>query len=123
MKLNFGQNSFLFMGDAESQVENQLSNIKSDVLKVGHHGSNSSSGLNFLKKVDPQYSIISVGGKNSYGHPTQNTLDTLNSIGCEIYRTDLFKYCKFQQIKSPCSAIAARAFLLVHHRGFEPRTH
>ncbi len=89
VKLNFGQNSFLFMGDAESQVENNLSDVKADVLKVGHHGSSSSSGLSFLKKVVPKYAIISVGAKNSYGHPAEETINNLTAIGCEIYRTDL----------------------------------
>lgn len=89
VKLDFGQNSFLFMGDAESPVEKKLSNVKADVLKVGHHGSSSSSSLTFLKKVAPKYSIISVGAKNSYGHPTEKTINNLSSIDCKIFRTDL----------------------------------
>ncbi|MDD4540548.1 MAG: MBL fold metallo-hydrolase [Eubacteriales bacterium] len=88
VKLDFGQNSFLFMGDAESQVENSLSNVKADVLKVGHHGSDTSCGSTFLNKVAPKISVISVGN-NSYGHPTQSTINKLTSIGCQVYRTDL----------------------------------
>ena len=59
------------------------------MLKVGHHGSSSSSGLSFLKKVVPRYAIISVGAKNSYGHPAEETINNLTAVGCEIYRTDL----------------------------------
>ena len=80
----------LFMGDASSKVENDLVekyNLKNiDILKVGHHGSNTSSGINFIKTINPKYSIISVGKNNKYGHPNKEVLNNLeNSI---IYRTD-----------------------------------
>lgn len=89
IKVVYKNNSFLFMGDAESKVEGQLSNIDIDVLKVGHHGSDTSSSLSFLKKVTPGHAIISVGASNSYGHPTQTTLGNLESTGAKVYRTDL----------------------------------
>ena len=64
------------------------SHLKADVLKVGHHGSRTSSTAAFLKLVAPKYAVISVGKGNSYGHPTQEALDRLGSVGATIYRTD-----------------------------------
>lgn len=86
----YGNNSFLFMGDATSEVEKTIldKNINSDVLKVGHHGSRYSSSVNFLKQVTPDYSIISVGDDNSYDHPHKVTFTKLNDVNSKIYRTD-----------------------------------
>lgn len=86
----YGDDAFLFMGDAEYTVENQLRQSVSayDVLKIGHHGSNTSSTANFLKAIKPQYAVISCGTDNSYGHPAQNVLNRLERFGCEIFRTD-----------------------------------
>ncbi len=81
---------FLFMGDAGIKVENNLlekynlDNI--DVLKVGHHGSNTSSSKEFINNINPKYSLISVGKNNRYGHPNANVLDNLSNS--QIYRTD-----------------------------------
>lgn len=89
IKITYKNTSFLFTGDAEKLVENEVlnKNIKSDVLKVGHHGSSTSSSLDFVKTVSPSISVISVGKYNSYNHPNINTLESLkNTI---IYRTDL----------------------------------
>ena len=90
LKLTYGNVSFLFTGDTESDVEKTLLNkdIESDVLKVAHHGSNTSSSNDFLKKVNPKYAIISVGTGNSYGHPKSVILDRLEKLGTKIYRTD-----------------------------------
>ena len=92
LRLVYGKNSFLFTGDAETQSESEMlhlgSQLKVDVLKVGHHGSRTSSTLAFLKLVAPTYAVISVGKGNSYGHPTQEALDRLSSIGATVYRTD-----------------------------------
>jgi len=81
---------FLFMGDAGVKVEEYLIrnyNLKDiDVLKVGHHGSKTSSSKNFIDEINPKYSIISVGKNNRYGHPNDNVLDNLE--GSKIYRTD-----------------------------------
>ena len=81
---------FMFMGDAGVDKEkdilerHNISNI--DVLKVGHHGSKTSSSKSFINKIKPKYSIISVGKNNRYGHPNKEVLDTLNDS--KIYRTD-----------------------------------
>ncbi len=90
VSLRYGETSFLFMGDAEYTVENQLKSSIShyDVLKVGHHGSNSSSTANFLEKVCPTYAVISCGEDNSYGHPHEQVLNRLERFGSTVYRTD-----------------------------------
>lgn len=91
LKATYKNTSFLFMGDAETEVENTILssgiNIKSDVLKVGHHGSYTSTGSDFLKAVNPKVAIISCGAENSYGHPHQSTLDKLS--GKAVWRTDI----------------------------------
>ena len=86
----YGDNSFLFMGDATSNVEKKIlkSNIDSDVLKVGHHGSRYSTSVNFLNKVTPKYAIISVGDDNSYNHPHSVTFTKLEDVDALVYRTD-----------------------------------
>lgn len=91
LKLKYGTTSFLFMGDASSKTESTLLNkdIKSDVLKVGHHGSKYSSSLSFLKKVNPTYAVISVGEGNTYDHPHKEILDRLSNNDIKVYRTDL----------------------------------
>ena len=88
LRLEFGNTSYLFMGDAEEENEETISWPKIDVLKVGHHGSNTSSSESFLEQVQPKYAIIMAGKDNSYGLPTQETINKLNNIGSEIYRTD-----------------------------------
>ncbi len=91
LKMTYGDNSFLFTGDATSNVEEIILNkdIKSDVLKVAHHGSSYSSTTEFLDKVDPKYAIISVGTNNSYNHPASITLQKLSNRDIKVYRTDL----------------------------------
>lgn len=90
LKLTYKNTSYLFMGDATSSVEKDIldKDIKSDVLKVGHHGSQYSSTISFLKKVSPKYAIIEVGKNNSYNHPKEVTLKKLEDLGTKIYRTD-----------------------------------
>jgi len=82
---------FMFMGDASSTTEKEILNKYDlpsiDVLKVGHHGSKTSSSKDFIDEVNPKYSIISVGKNNRYGHPNKETLDNL--VNSKIYRTDL----------------------------------
>jgi len=92
-KIIYGKNSFLFTGDISSVAEKQLANsyelanLKSDVLKVAHHGSKYSSSDLFLSTVKPGIAVIEVG-KNSYGHPTPETLQRLADVGAEVLRTD-----------------------------------
>lgn len=92
-KLSYGDSSFLFTGDAEAVVERELLErdtavLNADVLKVGHHGSDSSSTGAFLDAVSPDYAAISVGAGNRYGHPHASTLDKLRRRGVRIFRTD-----------------------------------
>ncbi len=93
LKIEFGTISFLFTGDIGAQVEGDILaegfEVSSTVLKVAHHGSKYSSALDFLTAVDPEVAVISVGADNPYGHPAQETLDKLASVGAEVYRTDL----------------------------------
>lgn len=91
MRMTVGNVSMLFTGDAESQSEERMlesgAQLKSDLLKIGHHGSDTSTSDQFLQAVSPKYAVISVGENNSYGHPSAQTLNKLSGI--ELYRTDL----------------------------------
>lgn len=86
------ERKFLFTGDAETKTEtallNEGLNLKCDVLKAGHHGSNTSSSEEFLKAVSPRFVAISVGRENSYGHPHNTILSAYEKIKAEVYRTD-----------------------------------
>jgi competence protein ComEC len=98
-RLVYGENEFLFTGDSPIAIENYLAfqedlkssndnSLQSDVLKVAHHGSKNSDSSKFVSAVSPEYAVISVGKDNKYGHPNQETLDTLNNFGAKILRTD-----------------------------------
>lgn len=91
IKISYGTTSFLFTGDSEELSEKEVLtqgyDLKSDVLKVGHHGSSSSTSKRFLDAVDPYIAVISVGKDNSYGHPSQEVLSRLKDL--TIYQTDL----------------------------------
>jgi DNA internalization-related competence protein ComEC/Rec2 len=91
LKLENGDTSFLFIGDAEEKAINDIIknkiDISADVLMVGHHGSDSSTTEELIDAVDPDSAVISVG-KNNYGHPTDSVLDMLSNHGVDIYRTD-----------------------------------
>jgi len=90
IKITFGSTSFLFMGDAEGASEGHISaDISADVLKVGHHGSRTSTSEAFLSRVTPSYAVISVGSDNSYGHPRAEVLTRLVNANVEVYRTDM----------------------------------
>ena len=90
IKISYGHTSFLFTGDAEEEIEQEIItnnfNLKSDVLKVSHHGSSTSTTKSFLDSVKPKIAVISVGKNNSYGHPTKDTLNKLKES--KVYRTD-----------------------------------
>lgn len=92
-KVTHGENTFLFMGDAEIEEERELIEsgfkLKSKAIKIGHHGSDTSTSEEFLKSVDPQYAIISTGATNGYAYPSSEVLDRLAELGVELYRTDL----------------------------------
>lgn len=92
-RLTFGERSFLFMGDAETDVEGELLTsgrpLSADVIKVGHHGSNTSSSQAFLSKVDPDFAIVPCGKGNSYGHPHDEVLTRLDKMDVEVYRADV----------------------------------
>ncbi|GAA0108272.1 ComEC/Rec2 family competence protein [Clostridium tertium] len=91
VKISYGNTSFLFTGDAEELSENEVLNagfdLKCDVLKIGHHGSSSSTSEKFLKASNPSIAVISVGEDNTYGHPTDTVLSRLKET--KIYRTDI----------------------------------
>ena len=89
LKLTYKEKSFLFMGDAETLSEKEITgDIQADVLKVGHHGSRTSTSQAFLNKVNPSYAVISVGLNNDYKHPHQEVIDRLEKKNIKIYRTD-----------------------------------
>lgn len=92
IQMKFDDMTYLFTGDAEKEVEEKIlkdnKELKVNILKVGHHGSETSSSEEFIQTIAPEISIISVGKDNSYGHPHQEILDTLEEADSKIYRTD-----------------------------------
>jgi competence protein ComEC len=93
LKVEYGATSFLFTGDMEYDPEIELvesgADLSATVLKVGHHGSSSSTCYRFLREVMPEYAVIQVGTGNKYGHPTETVLSRLEDAGAVIYRNDL----------------------------------
>ena len=90
LKVIYKNRSFIFMGDAEKLSEDEITgDVTSDVIKIGHHGSSSSTSESFLKRVNPSVAIISVGEGNSYNHPSKSVLERLEARNIKIYRTDL----------------------------------
>lgn len=95
-KLNYKNYSMLFTGDIEAIAEKAILNkyfknldiLKSDVLKVAHHGSKTSSTIEFIEKVKPKYAVIGVGKDNKFGHPSDSTIQNLKKENIKIYRTD-----------------------------------
>lgn len=89
LKMTYGDTSFLFTGDAEEEELSEIdADISANVLKVGHHGSSTSTDKDFIKRVCPEIAVISLGADNKYGHPHKSTLKHLKNAGAEIYRTD-----------------------------------
>ncbi len=95
LMVTFGDTKFLFTGDMEVAAENDMLDYwgegfdwRADVLKVGHHGSDTSTGYRFLRSVMPRFGVISVGAGNSYGHPCEGPLSKLADAGVTVYRTD-----------------------------------
>lgn len=91
LKISYGDNSFLFQGDAEKSVENNLIkegiDVSADLLKVGHHGSNTSTTEAYLSSVNPQVAIISYGSGNNFNHPNHNVIDRLEECNIDTYLT------------------------------------
>jgi competence protein ComEC len=93
LKMEFGRTSVILTGDAEAEAENRIvdqfrGQLRSDLLKAGHHGSRTSSSPAFLREVAPKHVVISCGTGNTYGHPAPITLRNLEAIGAKIHRTD-----------------------------------
>jgi competence protein ComEC len=94
IQLKYGNEKFLFAGDLEKAGESEIisrhtEDLESQVIKIGHHGSNTSSGENFIKAVNPLYAVIQVGKDNKFGHPSKNVIEELNNQKIKILRTDL----------------------------------
>ncbi|EKN70933.1 hypothetical protein BABA_03689 [Neobacillus bataviensis LMG 21833] len=92
LKVTNGENRFLFTGDATVKAEQDMiasgANLQADVLKLGHHGANTSTSEAFLTKVQPKYAIVSAGKDNQYGHPTVETLQKMQAQHIQVFRTD-----------------------------------
>jgi competence protein ComEC len=92
-RLQYGETAYLFAGDSEFEEEGRMLHeraaLKADVLKVGHHGSATSSGSGFLSAVSPRWAIVSCGRHNRYGHPAPGTISRLQTAGARVFRTDL----------------------------------
>ena len=94
-QLRYGATSIMLTGDATSETEkiilasNPQKEVKSKILKVGHHGSRSSTSAAFFRAVAPDYALVSLGKGNSYGHPHPEVLETLGEFGAKVFRTDL----------------------------------
>lgn len=92
LRFIYGNISFMLTGDAETEVEENIlareTDITSNVLKCGHHGSSTSSSMDFLRAVNPAVAVISCGQDNKYGHPHRETLESLSERNCKILRTD-----------------------------------
>ena len=93
LRVDYGECSYLFCGDAETPNEETMlksgQNLKADIIKLGHHGSSTSSSEEFIEAVNPSVAIICCGKDNDYGHPHKETIKTLNNFDIKYYRTDL----------------------------------
>ncbi len=100
IKMHYGNSTALFTGDAEEKIESTLilrygDFLKASLLKVGHHGSETSSSEQFLSFVKPNIAIISVGANNKFGHPSRGILDCFSKNNVTLYRTDVSNACVF----------------------------
>ena len=99
-RVKYGEITFLITGDLVKEIETDMLNkkidVKSTVLKVGHHGSDTSSGEEFLKAVNPKCAVICVGAGNNFGHPRQEVLERLKKTDAKLYRTDIDGLVKFR---------------------------
>lgn len=112
LRLEFGENHFLFTGDAEEEAEQDMLasgiDLSADVFKVAHHGSDTANTKDFLETVAPDTVVISCGAGNSYGHPRAAVMNQLRQMGIEVYRTDeqgtIVAYSDGENIIWNCSA-------------------
>ena len=92
LRLVYGDTAFVMAGDAEEEAEHDICanglELKADVLKLGHHGSRTSSSAEFLQRVDPAYAVIMCGRDNDYGHPHREIMEKLGQLGISLFRTD-----------------------------------
>lgn len=99
VKITYKDKSFIMMGDAEKLSEYEIIDrnfdVKADVIKIGHHGSTSSSSRRFIKLVNPEYAVIMCGKGNDYGHPHREIIDMLKKSNIKTYRTDVYGTIKF----------------------------
>ena len=101
VKLTYGNNTFMLTGDAESESESEIlakypaSELRADFLKVGHHGSSTSTSTAFLTAVSPSIASISCGEDNKYNHPHRETIEKLQGANIKVYRTDLLSTIVF----------------------------
>lgn len=106
-RLSWGKTSVIFMGDLETEGQDKLlasgQNVKSDIIKIAHHGSKDSVNNNFLSTVNPKYAVISVGKDNNFGHPSKNMLDALT--GRIVYRTDYDGDVRFDLTNTSVSSL------------------
>jgi competence protein ComEC len=124
-RLDFGLTSFMFTGDAEEPAERALLMagvlLAADVLKVGHHGSSTSTSPDFLAAVGPVHAVISVGAGNTYGHPSSITLGRLQAAGATIHRTDMLGHIVFEGDGQSLQIVAAQGSIVaVQWDGFYP---
>ena len=116
--IQYGETSFLFAGDAEWEEEQDIlwsdQELKSTVLKVGHHGSDTATSEAWLEAIGPEYAVISVGADNTYGHPHQSVLDRLQKARVPIYRTDELGHiiCRSDGVKVVFETEKPREFVL-----------
>lgn len=100
IRILYGKNQILFMGDAEQEAEKSILShhyhVRSNAIKLGHHGSYTSSSDSFIRQVDPDIAVISVGENNRYGHPSEALIQSLRESGLHIYRTDRLGALIFQ---------------------------
>lgn len=93
LKVTYGEIDFLLMADVEKEQEKALKeeyNLEADIVKIAHHGSRTSSSLEFLQAVNPKIALITYSKKNKYGHPVQQVIENLNKVNALIYSTAVF---------------------------------
>ena len=95
LRLTYGDNTFLFTGDAETgEMDTVKEDISADVLKVGHHGGKNASTQKLIESISPEIAVISCGKNNEYGHPHKEVLSYLKKVKSSVYRTDRQKTVK-----------------------------